>query len=120
MRQWIRVFKDGRTNIHEESRSGRPSVVSADLIKETNKKIRLLRNFPIPQLSGHFPNISQTVLYETVTETLGNRKFCALWVPKMLTKIHKNSRMGAASVFLSRYHMDREEFLNLIVPGGKT
>ncbi|GFU99842.1 HTH_48 domain-containing protein [Trichonephila clavipes] len=33
LRQWVRFFKDGRTNIHEESRSGRTSVVSADNIK---------------------------------------------------------------------------------------
>ncbi|GBM70470.1 hypothetical protein AVEN_188217-1 [Araneus ventricosus] len=67
VRQWVRVFKDGRTNIHDESRSGRPSVVSADLTKEINEKIHLLRNFTISQLLEHLPNISRTVLYETVT-----------------------------------------------------
>ncbi|GBL54731.1 hypothetical protein AVEN_182211-1 [Araneus ventricosus] len=67
VRQWVRFFKDGRTNIHDESRSGRPSVLSADLIKEIDEKIRLLRNFTITQLSEHLPNISRTVLYKTVT-----------------------------------------------------
>ncbi|GBM15858.1 hypothetical protein AVEN_260133-1 [Araneus ventricosus] len=75
VRQWVRFFKDGRTNIHDESRSGRLSVVSADLIKEINEKIRLLRNFTISQLSEHLPNISRIVLYETVTGKLGYRKF---------------------------------------------
>jgi transposase len=28
IRQWCRIFKDGRTNIHDYERSGRPSVVS--------------------------------------------------------------------------------------------
>jgi transposase len=28
VRQWCRMFKDGRTNVHDEERSGRPSVVS--------------------------------------------------------------------------------------------
>ncbi|GBN19062.1 hypothetical protein AVEN_73128-1 [Araneus ventricosus] len=42
MRRWVRFFKDGRTNIHDESRSGRLSVVSADLIKKIDEKIRLL------------------------------------------------------------------------------
>jgi transposase len=27
VRQWCRMFKDGRTNVHGEERSGRPSVV---------------------------------------------------------------------------------------------
>ncbi|GFX44862.1 uncharacterized protein C05D11.1 [Trichonephila clavipes] len=106
VRQWVRFFKDGRTNIHEESQSGRTSVVSADLIKEIDEKIRLLRNFTISQLSEHFPNISRTILYETVMGKLGYRKFCARWVPKMLTEIHKTSRMGTALEFLSRYHTD--------------
>ncbi|GBN94508.1 hypothetical protein AVEN_271578-1, partial [Araneus ventricosus] len=71
MRQWVHFFKDGRTNIHDESRSRRPSVMSADLIKEIDEKIRLLRNFTISQLSEHLPNISRTVLYETVSGKLG-------------------------------------------------
>jgi transposase len=32
VRQWCRVFKDGRTNVHDEERNGRPSVVSDDLV----------------------------------------------------------------------------------------
>ncbi|GBM28212.1 Histone-lysine N-methyltransferase SETMAR [Araneus ventricosus] len=120
VRQWVRFFKDGRTDIHDESRSGRPSVVSADLIKEIDEKIRLLRNFTITQLSEHLPNISRTVLFETVTGKLGYRKFCARWVPKMLTEIHKTSRMGVALKFLSRYHTGGEDFLNRIVTGDET
>ncbi|GFQ90770.1 histone-lysine N-methyltransferase SETMAR [Trichonephila clavata] len=52
--------------------------------------------------------------------TLGYRKFCARWVPKMLTEIHKTSPMGADLEFLSRYHMDGEDFLNRIVTGDET
>ncbi|GBN77763.1 hypothetical protein AVEN_200635-1 [Araneus ventricosus] len=117
VRQWVRFFKDRRTNIHDESRSGRPSVVSADLMKEIDEKFRLLRNFTITQLSEHLPNISRTILYETATGKLGYRKFCARWVPKLLTEIHKTSRMDAALKFLSRYHTVGEDFLNRIVTG---
>ncbi|GBN74721.1 hypothetical protein AVEN_6708-1 [Araneus ventricosus] len=94
VRQWVRFFKDRRTNIHDESRSGRPSVVSTDLMKEIDEKIRLLSNCTITQLSEHLPNISRTVLYETATGKLGYWKFCARWVPKMLTEIHKNQSNG--------------------------
>ncbi|GFV57537.1 HTH_48 domain-containing protein [Trichonephila clavipes] len=30
--KWVRAFKDGRTNIHDEERSGRPSVITDELI----------------------------------------------------------------------------------------
>jgi transposase len=38
VRQWWRMFKDGRTNVQDEERSGRPSVVSDDLFKMLTKK----------------------------------------------------------------------------------
>ncbi|GBL73251.1 hypothetical protein AVEN_82465-1, partial [Araneus ventricosus] len=51
---------------------------------------------------------------------LGYRKFCVQWVPKMLTEIHKTSRMGAALEFLSWCHTGGEDFLNRIVTGNET
>ncbi|GFW94737.1 HTH_48 domain-containing protein [Trichonephila clavipes] len=32
VRKWVRAFKDGRTNIHDEERSGRTSVIADELI----------------------------------------------------------------------------------------
>jgi transposase len=37
-RQWCRMFKDGRTDVHYEERSGRPSVVSDDLVQIVEQK----------------------------------------------------------------------------------
>ncbi|GFX17784.1 HTH_48 domain-containing protein [Trichonephila clavipes] len=31
VRKWVRNFKDGCTNVHDEERSGRPSVIHEDL-----------------------------------------------------------------------------------------
>jgi transposase len=39
VRQWCRVIKDGRTNVHDEERSGRQSVVSDDLAESVDQKI---------------------------------------------------------------------------------
>jgi hypothetical protein len=39
VRQWCRMFKDGQTNVHDEERSGLPSVVSDDLVQSVEKKI---------------------------------------------------------------------------------
>ena len=80
VRQRVRFFKDGRTNIHDESRIRGLSIVNVDLIKEIDEKICLLRNFTICQLSEHFPNISLTALYEAIMGKLGYRKVCARWV----------------------------------------
>jgi hypothetical protein len=30
VRQWCRMFKNGRTNVHDEERAGRPTVVTGN------------------------------------------------------------------------------------------
>jgi hypothetical protein len=77
--------------MHDEGRSGRPSVVNDKLVEKVNNKIRENWRFTISELSTCFPQISRTLLYEIVAETLQYHKVCARWVPKMLTDKHKNS-----------------------------
>jgi hypothetical protein len=74
------MFKDGRTNVHDEEQSGRPSVVSDDLVQSVDQKVSERRRFTISELSCKFSHISCTILYETVTDRLGYHKFCARWV----------------------------------------
>jgi transposase len=54
-RQWCRMFKDRRTNVHDEHRSGRSSVVSDDLVQGVDKNICERRRFIISELSSEFP-----------------------------------------------------------------
>jgi transposase len=62
VRQWCRMFKDGRTNVHEEERSGRPSVVSDDLVQSVEQTICERQRFTISELSceiyAHFTHCS--------------------------------------------------------------
>jgi hypothetical protein len=37
--QWYRMFKDGRTNVHDEERSALPSVLSYDRVQSVDQKI---------------------------------------------------------------------------------
>ncbi|GBM62757.1 hypothetical protein AVEN_89868-1 [Araneus ventricosus] len=90
VRKWVRQFNDGRTNVHDEARSGRPSVASDGLVAKVNEKIRENRRFAIRMLFDEFPQISKTVLHEIVTNRLNYRKLCSRWVPKMPTDVHKS------------------------------
>ncbi|MEX5543814.1 hypothetical protein, partial [Pseudomonas poae] len=38
--KWVRQFKDGRDNIHDEDRSGRPSLITDDLVASVEARIR--------------------------------------------------------------------------------
>ena len=89
--QWCIVFKNGRTNIHDEERSGRPTIVTDELVAKINVKINANRRFTITEFSLEFPPISRSLLHEIVTEKLDYHKFCTRWVPKLLSEDHKNS-----------------------------
>lgn len=120
VRKWIRAFKDGRTNVHDEERSGRPSVISEDLVQKVDQTVRESRRFTITSLSDGFPQVSRSVLYEIVTKRLDYRKVCSRWVPKMLTEVHKTKRLSSALTFLERYHEEGDDFLGQIVTGDET
>jgi hypothetical protein len=46
-RKWCRLFKEGRTNVHEERRIGRPSLVTDDIKEKVNVKILKNSRFTI-------------------------------------------------------------------------
>jgi len=62
-------MKDER-NVHDEARSGRPSLVNDDLVRKVNERVRDDRRFPnlwsVPALSSDFKDI--------VSSHLGYRK----------------------------------------------
>jgi hypothetical protein len=75
--------------VHNDTRSGRPSVVSEDLVRAVEEKIQENRVFTISSFSLHFPQISRSLLHEIVSDKLRFRKLCPRCVPKMLTDEHK-------------------------------
>lgn len=44
----------------------------------------------------------------------------ARWMPKVLTNVDKEKRMGAALTFLTHYYQDGDNFLNRIVTEDET
>ncbi len=45
------MFNEGRENVHDEARIGRPSLVNADLVRKVNERVRDDRRFTISDLS---------------------------------------------------------------------
>ena len=52
----------GRENVQDEARSGRPSLVDDDFVRRSNERVRDDGSFTISDLSLHFPQISRTTL----------------------------------------------------------
>jgi hypothetical protein len=88
--KWCLEFEAGRSDVHNEIRSGRPTVVT-DEIQKIDENICADRRLTIDELHQQCPEVSRTVLHETVTKILGYRKLCVRRLPKMLTDDHKKN-----------------------------
>jgi hypothetical protein len=118
--KWCREFSEGRTVVHDEQRSGRPSFISDERLQENNGEIRANRRMTTRELHHVIPEVSKTTIDEAVTEKLVYRKLCERWVPKLLMDNHKTKRMGSALMFRTRYTQEGDEFLDSIVTGDET
>ncbi|KAG5319567.1 MOS1T transposase, partial [Pseudoatta argentina] len=118
--KWCREFKNGRTSVYDDQRSGRPSILTDDIVEKIENALRDDRRLTVDELSAMFPQIFRSLLHETITETLGYRKLSARWVPKQLTDQHKLNRVEAGQEFLRRYKLHGDEFLRSIVTGDKS
>ena len=79
VRKWCTLFRDGRTDVRDAKRSGRPSVITDALKQKLNRIIREKGHFTISEVYEQCPEVSRTVVYEIVTEHLQYRKICASW-----------------------------------------
>jgi hypothetical protein len=121
VQKWCIQFKNGRTNVHDKEKSGRPSIVTDDLVAKVDEKICENRHFTVTEFSLCYPQVSRTLLFDIVTQKLGYHKFCARWMLKLLTDNHKGQRLGAAITFLDAYHTHGDSLLVVrIVTGDET
>ena len=67
VRKWVRMFNEGRENVHDEAQSGRPSLVNDDLVRKVNERVRDDRRFTISDLPLQFPQISRTLPCDIVS-----------------------------------------------------
>jgi len=59
VRQWCRQFESSRENVQDDKRSGRPSIVTPDLVQQIEVKIGENRRFTITDLAEFFPNVME-------------------------------------------------------------
>jgi hypothetical protein len=64
------MFTNGRTDVHDDERSGRPSVIADALKQKVNRIIRENRHFTISEVYEQYPELSRTFVHEIVTEHL--------------------------------------------------
>jgi len=107
VRKWVRMFNEGRENVHDEARIGRPSLVNGDLLRKVNERVREDRRFTISELSPDFPQISRTLLYDIVSSHLGRRR------PHSIRRVYKNSCLATISASIMAANMWKNSLKNV-------
>lgn len=67
VRKWCREFSEGCIEIHDEDRSGRPSV-SDEIVQKVQSILLEVRRITINELALHIPDISNTTVHKILTE----------------------------------------------------
>jgi transposase len=60
--KWCSEFSKGRTDVHDEQRSSRPSLISDDLLQETEGEIRTNRRVT-REVHHVIPEVSKTTIH---------------------------------------------------------
>ena len=113
VRRWVKHFKDGKTSIQDEPRSGRPRTVSIERNKErVDEIIQDDRRVTVDTIARTL-GIGHNAVQEMI-ESLGYRKVCARWVLRLLTEDHKGHRKAITSELLQRYRHEGDDFCSVL------
>jgi len=93
--------------VQDEARSWRQSLVNDDLVRKVNERVREDRRFTISDLSLHIPQISRTLLYDTVSSYLGYRR------PHSMRRVYKNLCPATISASILAANMWKNSLTNV-------
>ncbi|UYV75554.1 hypothetical protein LAZ67_13000591 [Cordylochernes scorpioides] len=84
VRKWCREFNKGQINVHDEQRSGRPSLTESTVAR-IDEMVRANQRITLEEIEdGLNEDCSHFSVHKIVSETLGYRKVSARWVDKWL------------------------------------
>jgi len=112
--KWVRMFHEGRENVHDEARSGRPSLVNDDLMRYVNERVRDDRRFTISDLFLQFPHISRNLLYDIVISGYHRRR------PHSMRWVYKNVCPATISASIMSANMWKNSLKNVESDNNKT
>ncbi|UYV76619.1 hypothetical protein LAZ67_14001482 [Cordylochernes scorpioides] len=104
--QWYKMFSEGREDVNDEERAGRPSTSTTDeKINEVEKMILANRRITVREVAEDL-NISIGSCHSIFINDLGMRRVAAKFVPKLPNCDQKQHRMNIANEMLDSVRDD--------------
>ncbi|XP_011863617.1 PREDICTED: putative uncharacterized protein FLJ37770 [Vollenhovia emeryi] len=89
--RWYKMFSEGREDVNDEERAGRPSTsITDENIDEVKKIVLANRRITVREVAEDL-NLSIGSCHSIFTNDLGMRRIAAKFVPKLLTFDQKSS-----------------------------
>ena len=113
---WHKKFRDGREEISDNRRSGRPK----KRVREEVKTVILSDRRKSVDDVANIVGISHGTVHNILSSELNMSKVCARWVPRLLTDDEKKARIAHSTSFLRRWEQEGDSFLGRIVTTDET
>lgn len=119
VQKWAKLFRDGRMEIEDDPRSGRPvSKITDESIEAIRRVIEDDPHATYDDLKAE-TMLSRGTLYRIVTEHLKVRKVTSRWVPHDLTEEQKQQRVKICKENLKKFRRNSWRLCD-IVTGDET
>ncbi|UYV60716.1 hypothetical protein LAZ67_1002020, partial [Cordylochernes scorpioides] len=116
--RWYKMFSEGREDVNDEERAGRPSTSTTDeKINEVEKMILANRRITVREVAEDL-NISIGSCHSIFINDLGMRRVAAKFVPKLLECDQKQHRMNIANEMLDSVR-DDPNLLQRVITGDE-
>jgi len=115
---WYVRFRDGREDVKDDARSGRPSTARTDKNVESVHCLLTNDHRTTLQVIADRLNIGKETVHQIVTEDLGKRKICTRFVPHALATEQKQEHVVYCQDLLLMGQDER--FWENIITGDET
>lgn len=117
--RWYKMFSEGREDVNDEERAGRPSTSTTNENIDKVKKIVLAnRRITVREIAEDL-SISIGSCHSIITNDLGMKRVAAKFVPKLLNFDQKDCRMNIAQELLNDVN-DDPDLLKRVITGDET
>lgn len=117
--EWCKRFKEGREDVEDDPRSGRPSTSRNEAnVERVKQMVRDDRRLTVRQIADEL-GMNHNSVWKIITEDLGMQKVCAKMVPRLLNDDQKGRRMQVCQDILERLETE-PDFLRRVITGDES